>query len=51
MRPDAFFFRANLEDRIYGWYVGVESNAVEFLTNSLDKKQGIAVTKNVKGTG
>ena len=51
VRPGAIFSRSDLEDRIYGWGEGVESNAVEFLIHALRRKLGNDVIKNVRGVG
>ncbi|HTD03881.1 response regulator transcription factor [Undibacterium sp.] len=51
MRPGAILSRGELEERIYGWGEGVESNAVEFLIHALRKKLGAEAIKNVRGAG
>lgn len=51
VRPGAILSRSELEDRIYGWGEGVESNAVEYLIHALRRKLGGEVIKNVRGVG
>lgn len=51
VRPGAILSRGELEDRIYGWGQGIESNAVEFLIHALRRKLGSDVIKNVRGAG
>jgi two-component system, OmpR family, response regulator len=50
-RPGVIMSRSEIEDRIYGWNEGVESNSVEFHINSLRKKLGPAVIRNIRGMG
>jgi len=49
--PGRIFPRTELEDRIYGWNEGVESNAVEFLIHSVRRKFGADAIRNVRGAG
>ena len=49
--PGRILSRAELEGKIYGWSEEVESNAVEFLIQSLRRKFGTDVIKNVRGVG
>lgn len=49
--PEKVFSKAALEDAIYDWSAGVESNAVEFLIHALRKKVGQKRIKNVRGMG
>jgi two-component system OmpR family response regulator len=51
IRPGAILSRDELEDRIYGWGMDIESNVVEFLICSLRKKLGSDAIKNVRGVG
>ena len=51
IRPGAILSRSELEDRIYGWGMEVESNVVEFIIHSLRKKLGSDAIKNVRGVG
>ena len=51
VRPGAILSRSELEDRIYGWGEGVESNAVEYLIHALRRKLGSEVIKNIRGIG
>lgn len=51
IRPGAILSRAELEEKIYGWEMEVESNAVEFLIHSLRKKFGNSIIKNIRGLG
>ncbi|MGH8137855.1 MAG: response regulator transcription factor [Steroidobacteraceae bacterium] len=50
-RPGAVFSRSQLEERLYGWDDGVQSNAVEFLIHSLRRKLGVTLIENVRGVG
>jgi two-component system response regulator QseB len=50
-RPGAVFSRAQLEEKLYGWDVEVESNAVEVYIHSLRKKLGKDFIKNIRGVG
>lgn len=49
--PDKVLSKADLEDRLYGFGMEVESNAVEFLIYSLRKKIGQSTIKNLRGLG
>lgn len=49
--PEKVFSKSSLEDSIYDWSAGVESNAVEFLIHALRKKVGQKRIKNVRGMG
>lgn len=51
IRPGAILSRSELEDRIYGWGMEVESNVVEFMIHSLRKKLGSDAIRNVRGVG
>jgi two-component system, OmpR family, response regulator QseB len=43
--------RARLEDRLYGWQEGVESNAIEVHVSNLRKKLGADLIRTVRGIG
>jgi two-component system, OmpR family, response regulator QseB len=43
--------RARLEERIYGWHEGVESNAIEVHVSNLRKKLGAELICTVRGVG
>jgi two-component system, OmpR family, response regulator len=51
IRPGVVMSRSEIEDRMYGWNKEVESNSVEFHINSLRKKLGPAVIRNIRGMG
>jgi two-component system response regulator QseB len=50
-RPGVVLSRAQLEEKLYGWEDGVESNAVEVHIHALRKKLGSDFIKNVRGIG
>ncbi|HEY3786924.1 MAG TPA: response regulator transcription factor [Steroidobacteraceae bacterium] len=50
-RPGAVLSRSQLEERLYGWDDGIQSNAVEFTIHSLRRKLGAASIENVRGVG
>ncbi|HCY62159.1 MAG TPA: DNA-binding response regulator [Oxalobacteraceae bacterium] len=50
-RPGAILSRSQLEERLYGWSVDVESNAVEVYIHGLRKKLGAQFIVNVRGLG
>lgn len=50
-RPGAVLSRAQLEERIYGWDDGVDSNAVEVHIHALRRKIGADLIRNVRGVG
>ena len=50
-RPGAILDRAALEDRLYGWQEGVESNAVEVHIHNLRAKLGSRFIETVRGVG
>jgi two-component system response regulator QseB len=50
-RPGAIVARASLEDRLYGWQEGVESNALEVHVHNLRAKLGAGVIRTVRGVG
>jgi two-component system response regulator QseB len=50
-RPGVVLSRPQLEEHLYGWNEGVQSNAVEFLIHGLRKKLGSTVIENVRGVG
>jgi two-component system, OmpR family, response regulator QseB len=43
--------RARLEDHLYGWQEGVESNAIEVHVSNLRKKLGADLIRTVRGVG
>ena len=50
-RPGAILSRAELEDRLYGWQEGVESNTVEVHIHKLRTKLGPDFIQTVRGAG
>jgi DNA-binding response OmpR family regulator len=50
-RPGVIHSRAELEERLYGWQEGVESNAVEVYIHNLRAKIGRDVIETVRGFG
>jgi two-component system, OmpR family, response regulator QseB len=50
-RPGAVIARTALEEAIYGWQEGVESNAVEVHIHNLRAKLGAGVVQTVRGIG
>ena len=50
-RPGLVLSRKQLEERLYGWKDGVNSNAVEVHIHSLRKKIGADLIQNVRGVG
>lgn len=50
-RPGAYFSRAQLEDRLYGWGEEVGSNAVEVHIHALRRKLDPDLIRNVRGMG
>ncbi len=50
-RPGAVIGKAALEDAIYGWQEGVESNTVEVHVHNLRSKIGPGVVETVRGIG
>ncbi len=51
VRPGAILSRAQLEDRLYGWGDGIESNAVSVYIHQLRQKLGADFIHNVRGVG
>lgn len=49
--PDKVFSKSALEDSLYNWQAGIESNAIEFLIYGLRKKIGQQRIKNIRGLG
>lgn len=43
--------RARLEDRLYGWTEGIESNAIEVHVSNLRKKLGADLIRTIRGIG
>ncbi|MCW5300569.1 response regulator [Herbaspirillum lusitanum] len=50
-RPGVVLSRAQLEEKLYGWDDGVDSNAIEVHIHALRKKLGSDFIKNVRGIG
>jgi two-component system response regulator QseB len=50
-RPGAYFTRAQLEDRVYGWGEEIGSNAVEVHIHALRRKLDPSVIRTVRGLG
>ena len=50
-QPGMPLSRAQLEERIYGWYEEIESNAIEVYIHSLRRKLGTEWVRNVRGVG
>jgi len=50
-RPGAILSKSLLEDRLYGWQDGVESNAVEVHVHKLRAKLGADFIQTVRGAG
>lgn len=50
-RPGAFYTRAQLEERLYGWDEEIASNAVEVHIHALRRKLDPALIRNVRGLG
>ena len=50
-RPGAILSKTMLEDRLYGWQDGVESNAVEVHIHKLRAKLGAGFIQTVRGAG
>ena len=50
-RPGAVLSRAQLEDRLYGWDAGIESNAVEVYVHGLRRKLGSDAIRTLRGVG
>ena len=50
-RPGAYFSRAQLEDRLYGWGEEVGSNAVEVHIHALRRKLDPSAIRTVRGLG
>jgi two-component system OmpR family response regulator len=50
-RPGTVLSRKQLEERLYSWKDGVNSNAIEVHIHSLRKKVGAELIQNVRGVG
>jgi len=50
-RPGAVLSRAQLEDRLYGWSEGIESNAIEVYVHGLRRKLGTDAIRTLRGVG
>jgi len=51
LRPGAILSRAQLEDRLYGWGEGLESNAISVYVHQLRRKLGDGFIRTVRGVG
>lgn len=51
VRPGQIFSKSQLEERLYGWQEGVESNAIEVHVHNLRAKLGASVIETVRGVG
>lgn len=51
LRPGAILSRAQLEERLYGWGDGLDSNAVEVHIHAIRRKLGSSFIQNVRGVG
>lgn len=50
-RPGAVQSRTQLEQGLYGWGEGIDSNVIEVIIHSLRRKLGTGVIENVRGVG
>jgi two-component system, OmpR family, response regulator len=50
-RPGMILSRAQIEQQIYGWGEGVESNAVDVVIHSIRKRFDKDIIRNVRGAG
>jgi len=50
-RPGAVLSRAQLEDRLYGYQDGIESNAIEVYIHGLRRKLGSDAIRTLRGVG
>jgi DNA-binding response OmpR family regulator len=50
-RPGSVLSRAQLEDRLYGWSDGIESNAIEVYVHGLRRKLGTDAIRTLRGVG
>lgn len=50
-RPGAILSKSALEERLYGWQEGIESNAVEVHIHNLRAKLGATFIETVRGAG
>lgn len=50
-RPGQIFSKSSLEERLYGWNEGVESNALEVHVHKLRAKLGAGFIETVRGVG
>jgi two-component system response regulator QseB len=50
-RPGAILSKSVLEERLYGWQDGIESNAVEVHIHKLRSKLGAEYIQTVRGAG
>lgn len=50
-RPGAILSKTQIEERLYGWQEGVESNTVEVHIHKLRSKLGASFIETVRGTG
>jgi two-component system, OmpR family, response regulator QseB len=50
-RPQQVFTRSQLEESLYGWGDGIESNAIDVYVHNLRKKMHPDIVKTVRGVG
>jgi two-component system, OmpR family, response regulator QseB len=50
-RPGTVLSRAQLEERLYGWSEGIESNAIEVYVHGLRRKLGNDAIRTLRGVG
>jgi two-component system OmpR family response regulator/two-component system response regulator QseB len=50
-RPGAVLSRAQIEDRVYGWGDGIESNAISVYVHQLRRKLGADFIRSMRGVG
>jgi len=50
-KPGVIVSRNQLEERIYGWDRGIESNTVDVLIHTMRKKFGKNLIRDVRGLG
>jgi two-component system response regulator QseB len=50
-RPGQILSKPQLEERLYGWQEGIESNAIEVHIHNLRAKLGPGIVETVRGVG
>jgi len=50
-KPGTFLSRTQLEDKLYGWKDGINSNTIEVYVYGLRKKLGSEIIQNIRGVG